>query len=85
MAKVYKPYVGEHVGHDGLAFWMLSGDEIEVEGRTAVRSAPSLISDDRESWHATREAAVEAARQKILRISALLVEQAARLQRGDQP
>lgn len=85
MAKVYKPYIGEHVGRDGLTFWMLSGEEVQVEGRTAVRSAPNLISDDRELWHPTREAAVEAASQKILSVSALLAEQAARLQRGDHP
>lgn len=82
MATVFKPYVGEHVGRDGLTFWMLSGEEVQVDGRTAVRSAPHLISDDRESWHTTREAAVEEARRKILSVSTLLAEQAARLEAG---
>lgn len=83
MATVYKAYVGENLGRDGLSYWMMSGEEVEFDGRTAVRTSGTIIADDRPTWHETKQAAQDAAAAKILAVAGRLAEQAARVRNGD--
>lgn len=82
MATVYKAFVGENLGRDGLSYWMMSGEEVAFDGRTAVKTSSTIISDDRETWHETRETAQAAAADKILAVAERLTQQAARVRQG---
>lgn len=81
MATVYKPYIGVTTSGEGLPFWMMSGEEVEVDGQTCVRSS-TVISTDRHLWHDTREAAAAAAGDAILAVAERLKEQAAAIRAG---
>lgn len=79
MATVYKPYVGERVGANGVSAWLDSGEEVSFDGRTLVRVADCVIVDNRDQWFETREEAWAKARELVLAAANRLVAQAATL------
>lgn len=76
MATVYSPYVGDHIGANGLPVWVESGEEVTVDGSTLVRISASVVLDNRDQWFETRAEAWAKARELVLAAAERLATQA---------
>jgi hypothetical protein len=77
---VYRSYVSTSLTGKGLTYWIDEGDEQLVGDRTYVRRG-NLLTDDRDSWHETKTAAMDEAAVRIETIAAALVSQATQIRR----
>ena len=78
--KVYRSYVSTSLTGKGLTYWIDEGDEQLVGDRTYVRRG-NLLTDDRDSWHETKTAAMDEAAVRLETIAAALVSQATQIRR----
>lgn len=78
--KVYRSYVSTGLTSKGLTYWIDEGDEQLLGDRIYVRRG-NLLTDDRDSWHETKTAAMDEAAVRIETIAAALVSQAKQIRR----
>lgn len=79
--KHYRIYLAESgIGFEGLSFWMQEGESVNVNGVAMVQMEHAIVPAT--GFHESKDAAMEAAADRIDVLGRRLIAQAVRMRRG---